>query len=197
MLFPLLLNLHNRDLWRKEGSLELGIYGQKDLFLWSITSNNSFICSAGGLRGFSLNFLALKHLLLFLGITLQSTSRWIWWCQKDRIITIQQLTLVLGRRAWKRGGPSLTHRPYPTVNPTISIASAAVDPELREVDGCPSFLEKRDRRERSFFKRKSSQCTQIFTLKDIACVLLAQIKDAKIVCVIGCQIKRTQIHSQS
>ncbi len=32
------------------------------------------ICSAGGLRGFSLNFLTLKHLLLFLGITQQSTN---------------------------------------------------------------------------------------------------------------------------
>ncbi len=30
-----------------------------------------------------------------------------------------------------------------------------------------------------------ASCTQIFPLKDIACVLLAQTKDAKIVCVIG------------
>ncbi len=34
-----------------------------------------------------------------------------------------------------------------------------------------------------------------FPLKDIACVLLAQTKDAKTVCVIGCQITRTRIHT--
>ncbi len=61
------------DLGRKEGSLELGVYGQKD-FYCSITSNNLSYAVQGGLREFSLNFLALKHLLLFLGITQQSTS---------------------------------------------------------------------------------------------------------------------------
>ncbi len=149
----------HQDLWRKEGSLELGIYGQKDLFLWSITSKNSFICSAGGLRGFSLNFLTLKHLLLFLGITQQSTNRWIWWCQKDRIITIQQLTLVLGRRTRKGGGPSLTHRPYPTANPAISIASV---PRQRWVSNrgkqtAAPLSSKRGTDENGAF----SQCTQI------------------------------------
>ncbi len=34
-----------------------------------------------------------------------------------------------------------------------------------------------------------------FPLKDIACMLLAQTKDVKIVCVIGCQITRTRIHT--
>ncbi len=32
-------------------------------------------------------------------------------------------------------------------------------------------------------------------LKDIACVLLAQSKDATVVCVNGCQITRTRIHT--
>ncbi len=40
-------------------------------------------------------------------------------------------------------------------------ASAAVGPESREADGCPSFFEKRDRRERSVFIENSSQCMQI------------------------------------
>ncbi len=40
-------------------------------------------------------------------------------------------------------------------------ASAVVGPESREADGCPFFLEKRDRRERSFFIEKTSQCMQI------------------------------------
>ncbi len=34
-------------------------------------------------------------------------------------------------------------------------ASAAVGPESQEADGCPSFLEKRDRRERGFFIEKA------------------------------------------
>ncbi len=72
-------------------------------------------------------------------------------------------------------------------------ASAAVGPESREADGCPSFLEKRDRQERSFFIEKKLTVHADFPLKDIAFVLLAQTKDAKIVCVIGCQITRTRI----
>ncbi len=125
--------------------------------LWSITSKNSFICSAGGLRGFSLNFLTLKHLLLFLGITQQSTNRWIWWCQKDRIITIQQLTLVFGRRT-RKGAVLLYSSAISNCEPrdfNRLRASAAVGTESREADGCPSFLEKRDRRERSFLIEKA------------------------------------------
>ncbi len=74
-------------------------------------------------------------------------------------------------------------------------ASAAVGPESREADGCPSFLEKRDRRERSFFMEKRLTVHADFPLKDNACVLFAQTKDAKIVCVIVCQITRTRIHT--
>ncbi len=40
-------------------------------------------------------------------------------------------------------------------------ASAAVGPESREADGCPSFLGKRDRTRAELLNRKSSQCTQI------------------------------------
>ncbi len=61
----------------------------------------------------------------------------------------------------KRGGPSLTHRPHPTANFIRLRASAAVGPESREADGCPSFLEKRDRSRAELLHRKSSQCTQI------------------------------------
>ncbi len=61
----------------------------------------------------------------------------------------------------KRGGPSLTHRPHPTANFIHLRASAAVGPESREADGCPSFLEKRDRTRAELLHRKSSQCTQI------------------------------------
>ncbi len=126
----------------------------------------------------------------------KSTSRWIWLCQKDRIVTIQQLTLVLGRRARKGAVPSLTHRPHPTANFIRLRASAAVGPESREADGCPSFLEKRDRTRAELLHRKSSQCTQISPqgqrvrapcpnkrLKDCVCHRVS--------------ITRTRIHTQS
>ncbi len=54
----------------------------------------------------------------------------------------------------KRGGPSLTHRPHPTANFIRLRASAAVGPESREADGCPSFLEKRCRTRVELFHRK-------------------------------------------
>ncbi len=45
------------------------------------------------------------------------------------------------------------------------------------------------------FHREQLTMHADFPLKDIACVLLAQTKDATIVCVIGCQITRTRIHT--
>ncbi len=110
--------------------------GYLDLFLWSITSK-------------------LVHMQ-------RSTSCCIWWCQKDRIITIQQLTLVLGRRA-KRGRSLSNLSATSNCEPHDFIrlrASATVGLESREADGCPSFLEKRDRRELSFLIESRSQCTQ-------------------------------------
>ncbi len=92
----------------------------------------------------------------------RSTSCCIWWCQKDRIITIQQLTLVLGRRA-KRGRSLSSLSATSNCEPHDFIrlrASATVGLESREADGCPSFLEKRDRRELSFLIESGSQCMQ-------------------------------------
>ncbi len=94
----------------------------------------------------------------------------------------------------KRGGPSLTHRPDPTANFIRLRASAVVGPESRGSRRLPLFPRKEGQTRAELFHRKSSQCTQI-SLKDIACMLLAQTKDAKIVCVIGCQITRTRIHT--
>ncbi len=133
-----------------EGSLVLGGYDQKGTahraprrrhlgpLPWQVKPRRGafhnlqtlFVHRAGGLRGFSLNFLTLKHLLFFLGITQQSTSHWIRWCQRDRIITIQQLALVLLR------------------------ASAAVGPESREADGCPLFPQKEGQTRAELFHRK-------------------------------------------
>ncbi len=95
----------------------------------------------------------------------------------------------------KRGGPSLTHKAISNCEPhdfnrLRYLGSGG--PESREADGCPSFLEKRDR-ERSFFLENRSQYTQIAPSKDIVCVLLAQTKDATIVCVIGCSNNEERI----
>ncbi len=97
----------------------------RKIILWSITSNNSSYAVQEDWEG---------------SVSTQQSTTWIWWCQKDRIVTIQLLTLVLGRRARKGGSPSLTHRPDPTANFIHLRASAAVGPESREADGCPSFL---------------------------------------------------------
>ncbi len=64
----------------------------------------------------------------------------------------------------ERKAPSLTHRPDQTANPTISFSSVPAQlwiPNRGKQMDAPSFLEKRDRRERRFFIEKSSQCTQI------------------------------------
>ncbi len=71
-------------------------------------------------------------------------------------------SLSFSARRAKRSGPSLTHRPHPTANFIRLRVSAAEGPESREADGCPSFLEKRDRTRAELLHRKSSQCTQIF-----------------------------------
>ncbi len=162
----------------------------RKIILWSITSNNSFICSAGGLRGFSLNFLTLKHLLLFLGITQQSTNRWIWWCQK---IASSQSSSSLSRSRpthAKRGGPSLTHRPS-NCNPAISIASVPRQrwvPNRGKQTAAPlSSKRGTDRTELSHSARRlPPQRHRVRALRPN--------KDATIVCVIGCQITRTRIH---
>ncbi len=92
----------------------------------------------------------------------KSTSRWIWLCQKDRIVTIQQLTLVLGRRARKGGVPLffLTHRPHPTANFIISVPRQRWVPNRGKQTAAPLSSE-RDRTRAELLHRKSSQCTQI------------------------------------
>ncbi len=127
----------------------------------------------------------------------QSTSCCIWWCQKDRIITIQQLTLVLGRRA-KRGRSLSSLSATTNCEPHDFIrlrASATVGLESREADGCPSFPRKEGQARAELPHREPLTMHANRPLKDIACVLHAQTKDATVVCVIGCQITRTRIHT--
>ncbi len=182
------------DLGRKEGSLELRVCGQKDLFLFlcSITSNNSSYAVQEDWEGSvstssPSNISCSSWALPSRGLATESDD--------VRKITSSQSTSSLSFSADAREkGRSLSNssaRSNCEPHDFIRLrASAAVGLESREADGCPSFLEKRDRRELSFFTVHAD-----FSLKDIACVLLAQTKDAKIVCVIGCQITRTRIHT--
>ncbi len=123
----------------------------------------------------------------------KSTSRWIWLCQKDRIVTIQQLTLVLSQRARKGAVPLFTHRPHPTANFITSVPRQRWVPNSGKQTAAP-LPRKGTGRERSFYIEKAHSARR-FPLKDIVCVLLAQTKDAKIVCVIA--VGPEFIHTQS
>ncbi len=94
--------------------------------------------------------------------------------------------------------PSLTHRPDPPASPTISFSSVPRSrwvPNRGKQTADSLFLEKRDRRERSFLIENSSQCTQIAPSKTPCACSSPKQKTATIVCVIGCQITRTRIHT--
>ncbi len=93
----------------------------------------------------------------------KSTSRWIWLCQKDRIVTIQQLTLVLGRRARKGAVPLffLNHRPHPTANFITSVPRQRWVPNRGKQTAAPLSSERGTGRERSFYIEKAHKCTQI------------------------------------
>ncbi len=136
--FLLLLNLHIEILKRKEGSLELGVNWPERLIF--------MIHNPQKTRSYAE----------------KSTSRWIWLCQKDRIVTIQQLTLVLGRRARKGAVPLffLTHRPHSTANFITSVPRQRWVPNRGKQKAAPLSSE-RDRTRAEFLHRKSSQCTQI------------------------------------
>ncbi len=72
---------------------------------------------AGGLRGLSLNFFTLRHFLFFLGITQQSPSHWIRWCQWDHHPATHPRSRPMSTR---RKAPSLTHQPDPPASPMSS-----------------------------------------------------------------------------
>ncbi len=136
--FLLLLNLHIEFLRRKEGSLELGVIWPERFIFYDPQPQKT--------RSYAE----------------KSTSRWIWLCQKDRIVTIQQLTLVLGRRARKGAVPLffLTHRPHSTANFITSVPRQRWVPNRGKQTAAPLSSE-RDRTRAELLHRKSSQCTQI------------------------------------
>ncbi len=140
-------------------------------------------------------FIFMIHNLQKLVHMQRITSCCIWWCQKDRIITIQQLTLVLADCA-KSGGPFPTYRPHPTANPTISPPCLGNGGYwIAGSRRLPLFPRKEGQARAELPHREPLTMHANRPLKDIACVLHAQTKDATVVCVIGCQITRTRIHT--
>ncbi len=93
--------------------------------------------------------------------------------------------------------PSLTHRPDPPASPTISFSSV---PRSRWVPNrgkqtADPLSSKEGQMRTELSHREQLTVHADCPLKDTACVLFAQTKDATIVCVIGCQITRTRIHT--
>ncbi len=79
----------------------------------------------------------------------------------------------------KRGGPSLTHRPYPTANPAISIASV---PRQRWVSNRGKQTAAPLSSKRGTDENGALTVHADCPLKDIACVLFAQTKRNDRVC---------------
>ncbi len=78
----------------------------------------------------------------------------------------------------------LIHRPHPTANFITSVPRQRWVPNRGKQTAAPLSSERGTGRERSFYIEKAHSARR-FPLKDIACVLFAQTKDAKIVCVIA------------
>ncbi len=122
--FPFLLNLCMEIRKKWKAHLSWGVMaGKVPLIEMSQRRRHFgplFVRRAGGLRGLSLSFLTLKHLLLFLGITQQSTS-------SDQIMSDRSHHHNPAAHSWptpaERKAPSLNHRPDLTANPTISFSS--------------------------------------------------------------------------
>ncbi len=102
-------------------------------------------------------------------------------------------SLSFSADARKGGGPFPTYRPHPTANPTISFASVPRQRWVLNRGKQPPRKEGQARAELPHREPLTMHANR--PLKDIACVLHAQTKDATVMCVIGCQITRTRIHT--
>ncbi len=93
----------------------------------------------------------------------------------------------------RRKAPSLTHQPDLPASPTSSFPSMPRQPcvlNRRKQTAAPPSSKRAE-----LSHRKKLTVHAYCPLEDIACVLLTQTKDAKIVCVIRCQITRTRMHT--
>ncbi len=76
----------------------------------------------------------------------------------------------------------LTNRPHPTANFITSVPRQRWVPNRGKQTAAPLSSDRGTGRELSFYIEKAHSARR-FPLKDIACVLFAQTKDAKIVCI--------------
>ncbi len=113
--------------------------------------------------------------------------------RKDRIVTIQQLTLILGRRARKGAVPLSLIGHIQLLISFTPVPRQRWVPNRGKQTAAPLSSKRGTGRERSFYIEKAHSARR-FPLKDIACVLLAQTKD----CVCHrVSITWTRIHTQS
>ncbi len=100
-------------------------------------------------------------------------------------------------RPTREKGRSLsTYRPHPTANPTISPPCLGNGGSwIAGSRRLPLFPRKEGQARAELPHREPLTMHANRPLKDIVCVLHAQTKDATVVCVIGCQITRTRIHT--
>ncbi len=167
--FPTPSQPPHRDLWRKEGSLELGVI--LDLFVWSITSKNSFICS-GALAAASDDVRKIASSQSSSSLSFSADER-------KGAVPFQHIGHIQLRT------PRF-HSP-----PCLGNGGSWIAGSRR----LPLFPRKEGQARAELPHREPLTMHANRPLKDIACVLHAQTKDATVVCVIGCQITRTRIHT--
>ncbi len=126
----------------------------------------------------------------------KSTSRWIWLCQKDRIVTIQQLTLVLGRCAQKGAVPLSFIGHIQLLISFTSVPRQRWVPNRGKQTAAPLSSKRGTGRERSFYIGKSSQCTQISPQGHRVHAPCPNKRRKDCVCH-RVSITRTRIHTQS
>ncbi len=129
-------------------------------------------------------FTFISQILLTLPRSQQSTSCWIRGCKWQHSTDGRERLTPLSNSS-----ASSICEPH---NLSLLAASAAAEAESRGAEDCPNSLEKRDKREWSFLNEKRSQWMPC-SLENRARVLFAQTHNAKIVCVIWCQIALKRI----
>ncbi len=169
--FSLLLNLHIEILWRKEGSLELGvIWPERYIFM---------IHNPQKLVHMQRRALAAESDYVRKIASSQSSS-----------------SLSFSVDAREKGRSLFSFSIIGHIQLLISLPPCLGSGGSRIAGSrrLPLFPRKGTGRERSFYIEKAHSARR-FPLKDIACMLLAQTKDAKIVCVIA--VGPDFIHTQS
>ncbi len=167
--FPTPSQPPHRDLWRKEGSLELGVI--LDLFLIHNPSKNLFICS-GALAAASDDVRKIA--------SSQSSSSLSFSADARKGAVPLQLIGHIQLRTPRFHSP-----------PCLGNGGSWIAGSRR----LPLFPRKEGQARAELPHREPLTMHANRPLKDIACVLHAQTKDATVVCVIGCQITRTRIHT--